>query len=327
MPSALVGIAFLALAVLATSAFMWIMRFSQERGYSVLAVGGANYLTAAAAAVLLTSSRDLHALPLPLWLLAAASGVGFVLTYLLLIPALRRHGVAVPTAAVQISMVVPVFLAPLLWTERLGPGQLLGVAVSVLAIALLVPHSDGRTEPPSRWGWLLVPGIFALSGGTRTAQKMIAVSAAGPGELALAFVWFGAAALFSIALMTCTRWPAHRGEWLAGLCLGLVNLGSLLSLVRALTYIPATIAFPSLSCLGLAVTTAGAFIFWKERPTRRAGLGIAIGLLAVLLVGRACKAAACPTPAPTPSRASGPSPPPRLATGAEGIMASLKHFP
>jgi drug/metabolite transporter (DMT)-like permease len=280
-----VGISFLAVAVLATSAFMWIMRLSQERGYSVLAVGGANYLTAAAVAVALTSVRDLHALPLSLWLLAGASGVGFVLTYLLLIPALRNHGVATPTAAVQVSMVVPVFLAPLLWHERLGPTQALGVAISVLAIVLLVPPSADRVERLSRWGWVLVPGIFALSGGTRTAQKMIATVAAVPGQTALALVWFGAAAVFSIGLMARTGWPTRRGEWMTGSLLGVVNLGCMLCLLRALDEIPSTIVFPALSCLSLAVTTGGAFLFWKERPTRRVGLGIAVGLLAVLLVG------------------------------------------
>ncbi|MCJ7751569.1 MAG: DMT family transporter, partial [Armatimonadetes bacterium] len=280
-----VGIAFLALAVLATSAFMWIMKLSQERGYSVLAVGGANYLTAAAVAVPLTSVHDLHAVPLGLWLVAGASGVGFVLTYLLLIPALRYHGVAIPTAAVQVSMVVPVFLASLLWHERLGPVQALGVAVSVLAIVLLVPPSGERVESLSRWGWLLVPGIFALSGGTRAAQKMITVLAAGPGQSALALIWFGAAAVFSIGLMARTGWPTRRGEWLTGVCLGVVNLGCMVCLLRALSEIPATIVFPALSCLSLTLTTAGAFLFWKERPTRRVGLGIVIGLLAVLLVG------------------------------------------
>lgn len=285
MSSLLIGISFLALAVLATSAFMLIMRFSQERGYSVLAVGGANYLTAAALAVALTPLHRLHGIPLNLWLLAGASGVGFVLTYLLLIPALRHHGVATPTAAVQVSMVVPVFLAPLLWHEALGPVQAGGVAISVLAIVLLMPSSAARVESLSYWRWVLVPGIFALSGGTRTAQKMIAALAAVPAQPALALVWFGAAAVFSIGLMARTGWPTRRGEWMTGALLGGVNLGAMLCVLRALDEIPATLVFPVLSCLSLTVTTVGALLFWRERPTRRAGLGIAIGILAVLLVG------------------------------------------
>jgi drug/metabolite transporter (DMT)-like permease len=280
-----IGISFLALAVLATSAFMLIMRFSQERGYSVLAVGGANYLTAAALAVALTPLHRLHAIPLGLWLLASASGVGFVLTYLLLIPALRHHGVATPTAAVQVSMVVPVFLAPLLWHERLGSVQAGGVAISVLAIILLMPPSAPRVESLSYWRWALVPGIFALSGGTRTAQKVIAALAAVPAQPALALIWFGAAAAFSIGLMARTGWPSRRGEWVTGSLLGAVNLGCMLCVLRALDEIPATLVFPALSCLSLVVTTAGALLFWRECPTRRAGLGIAVGLLAVLLVG------------------------------------------
>jgi hypothetical protein len=85
-----------------------------QSGAGLFSAGGrrANYLTTAALTVALTPLHSFRAIPLGLWLLASASGVGFVLTYLLLIPALRHHGVATPTAAVQVSMVVPVFPAP-----------------------------------------------------------------------------------------------------------------------------------------------------------------------------------------------------------------------
>jgi drug/metabolite transporter (DMT)-like permease len=160
-----------------------------------------------------------------------------------------------------------------------------GVAISVLAIILLVPPSPERAESLSCQRWVLVPGIFALSGGTRTAQKMIAALATVPAQSALALAWFGAAAVFSIGLMARTGWPTRCGEWMAGSLPGVANPGCMLCVLRALDEIPATLVFPALSCLSLSVTTAGALLFWRECPTRRAGLGIAVGLLAVLLVG------------------------------------------
>jgi drug/metabolite transporter (DMT)-like permease len=283
--SILAGVVFLSLAVLTTSAFTLIMRFSQERGYSVLAVGGVNYLVAAGAAAIFTSLPQVSAVAPALRIIAAVSGVGFVLTYLLLVPTMRRHGVTIPTAAVQVSMVVPVLLAALLWHETFGVAQAAGVAISLLAIVLLAPPPGERPVVLSGSAYLLVPGIFALSGGTRVAQKALTVLAPQGQQPALAVIWFGAAAIFSIGLLTLTGWPRRAGEWAAGLGLGLVNLGSLVFVLRTLDLIAATIVFPVISCLTLIVTSGGAFALWRERPTRRATLGIVVGLIAVVLVG------------------------------------------
>jgi drug/metabolite transporter (DMT)-like permease len=211
--------------------------------------------------------------------------VGFVLTYLLLVPALRRHGVTVPTAAVQVSMVVPVVVSAVFWHERMGVAQALGLLIAVLAIALLAPPPQNGKTMLSSSAYLLVPGIFLLSAATRIAQKALTVLAPGTAQPALALIWFGAAALFSIGMMAVTGWPTRKGEWGAGVALGLVNLGSLAFTLRALSHLPATILFPALSCLALALTSAGGYVFWRERLTRRTTLGLVVGLAAVVLVG------------------------------------------
>ena len=286
MSQVFIGIVFLILATLSTSAFSLIMKFSQERGYSVLAVGGMNYLIAALVAGGFTSRSQLAAIPMNLWSIAAASGVSFVLTYLLLTPAMRQHGVTIPTAAVQVSMVIPIMVAALFWHDQMGMGQAVGVLISLLAIFLLAPPPGEAKATHSMWAYLLVPGIFLTSGGTKLAQKVLAMPGSGHEQFALASIWFSAAAIFSIGMLTITGWPKRAGEWFAGAALGLVNLGSLVFTIRTLMVLPATLVFPAISCLSLILISGGAYLFWRERLGKRASVGIIVGVLAVVLVSR-----------------------------------------
>jgi drug/metabolite transporter (DMT)-like permease len=129
-----------------------------------------------------------------------------------------------------------------------------------------------------------VPAIFLASGATRVAQKAIAEVAPSGQQPMLALIWFGAAAVSSVGMMGFTGWPTCMGEWLAGMLLGLVNLGSLVFLLQALTLIPAVIAFPAYSSLSLVLVSGVAFLLWNERPGWRGGAGILMGLISVALV-------------------------------------------
>jgi len=284
MPEIPAGALSLILSVVFTSAFSLIMKHSQEKGYSVLSVGGVNYIAAAAMAAFLVSAGRIGEVSTGMWVLAASSGIGFLVTYILLAQALRRSGVTIPTAAVQIAMVLPILAAVVLWHERLRPVQAAGVLISVAAIVLLAPPGRKGGERLPRWAYLIVPAIFLASGATRVAQKAITEVAPSGQQPMLALIWFGAAAVSSVGMMSFTGWPTCVGEWVAGACLGLVNLGSLVFLLRALTLIPAVIAFPAYSSLSLILVSGAAFLLWNERPGWRGGLGILIGLLSVVLV-------------------------------------------
>ncbi len=275
---------FLALSVVFTSAFSLIMKLSQERGYSVLAVGAVNYVAAAIAAALLVSWREVVAVSSGMVLLAGVSGIGFVMTYFLLAYALRRRGITIPNAAVQVAMVVPLVPSVLLWHEHLGAAQAAGIVVSVTAVLLLTPPTETAATDFARWAYLVVPGIFLVSGATRVAQKAITELAPGGQQPALALIWFGTAGAFSLAMVRFTGRPTRVGEWVAGICLGCVNLGSLVFLLRALSFVPAVMVFPACSSLSIMLVSASAFLFWKERPGRRASLGILVGILSVVLI-------------------------------------------
>lgn len=284
MSDASTGLLALALAVIFASAFSLIMKFSQEKQYSVLAVGGVNYIAAAIAAALLVPWEHVTSVSSGMCLLAAVSGIGYLVTYLLLAHALRRRGITVPTAAVQVAMVVPLVPSVLLWHEHLAAVQATGVLFAVAAILLLAPPGGARAAGISRWAYLVVPMIFLTSGATRVAQKAVTEFAPDGQQPVLALIWFATAGIFSVGMMQVTGWPTRAGEWIAGVCLGGTNLGCLVFLLQALSLLPAVVAFPAFSSLSLVIVSAAAFLLWNERHAWRACVGIVMGILSVVLV-------------------------------------------
>ena len=285
MSDASTGLLALALAVISASAFSLIMKFSHEKQYSVLAVGGVNYIAAAIAAALLVPWEHVTSVSSGMCLLAAVSGIGYLVTYLLLAHALPRRGITVPTAAVQVAMVVPLVPSVLLWHEHVSAVQATGVLFAVAAILLLAPPDGARATGISPWAYLVVPMIFLTSGATRVAQKAVTEFAPDAQQPALTLIWFATAAIFSLGMMQLTGWPTRAGEWIAGVCLGCANLGCLVFLLRALSLLPAVVAFPAFSSLSIVLVSATAFLLWHERHAWRACVGIVMGILSVVLIG------------------------------------------
>jgi drug/metabolite transporter (DMT)-like permease len=68
-----------------------------------------------------------------------------------------------------------------------------------------------------------------------------------------------------------------------GVLVGAFNIGQIWVLLPALAQIPAVLAFPLAAAGGLALATLGARLLWRERFSRRAGIGIGLAMLAAAL--------------------------------------------
>jgi drug/metabolite transporter (DMT)-like permease len=68
-----------------------------------------------------------------------------------------------------------------------------------------------------------------------------------------------------------------------GALVGAVNIGQIWVLLPALAQVPGALAFPLAAAGGLALATLGAHVLWHERVGRRAGIGIALAMLAAAL--------------------------------------------
>ncbi|HVR72970.1 MAG TPA: SMR family transporter, partial [Planctomycetota bacterium] len=77
--------------------------------------------------------------------------------------------------------------------------------------------------------------------------------------------------------------PRPSSELSLGALLGTVNVLGLLFLILALATLPAVVVFPVSAAVGIVGNALASWVFWKERPSPRGWLGIALAALAVVL--------------------------------------------
>ena len=146
-----------------------------------------------------------------------------------------RRGLAVPSAIMQLSLIIPVGLSVALWGERPDAVQVLGIVLALAALVLLAagkgPNKAAPLESPAAGAATLAPvillSLFLLQGLAVTAPKaFIALGTAAEGRIFLALlfgtagltflpdwlgpVWFLLKAMFVFLLVTWIRWSFVR---------------------------------------------------------------------------------------------------------------------
>jgi drug/metabolite transporter (DMT)-like permease len=159
-----------------------------------------------------------------------------------------------------------------------GPGwpvlALAGVTVLVSGVGLLAAKAFAELDRPDQRP-VYVLAVYAVA------------------TLLAALAWPWRARLRSAPLPDPSRSGAGtpgadgRGRGARSVALGVLvgafNIGQIWVLLPALAQIPAVLAFPLAAAGGLALATLGARLLWRERFSRRAGIGIGLAMLAAAL--------------------------------------------
>jgi multidrug transporter EmrE-like cation transporter len=303
---------FILLRVLFMTAFAQLLRFSQARGGRVMSVVLVNYAFATLFCLALAvNGAELGWSGVTL-ACGVVGGAAYLLSLLLLLPAMNESGVAVSVAVLQLAVLVPVATSIVAFGERPSLAQMLGLvlAVSALVVLSVTTSAPSGAEPQPgrksrRFSPLLVP-LFFVTGLSGVAMKTF--QQFGPPRERMSFN----AALFATAtlstLVAMGRSPAPRRRvappapaafqrraralrltsplaWTGvGLVLGAVNAGQLVFLMLALATAPAMIVFPISSALSLVANAAASVLFWREYLRPAGWLGLVLALAATVLL-------------------------------------------
>src|SRR5215212_5861442 len=150
---------FIILRAVCNTVFAQLLRLSQSRRPQTLGVITVNYLVATLLSLALAQSRgDVRYLP-PTVGFGLLGGVGYIVSILLLMPAMRASGLAVAMAVLQLSVLVPVGFAMVVFGELPSPAQGIGIVLATGALALL---SLARTVPLERQALRFSPLLLLL---------------------------------------------------------------------------------------------------------------------------------------------------------------------
>lgn len=263
-----------------------------------MAAAGINYLVAAVACSgwAVAAGQPLHPLTL---LLGTLSGFAYVAAMVLLLPSMRRSGVALTGSLMQLALMLPVAVAIWRFGELPNTAQWVGIALTVIALPILSTAKAVDVDEPIEKGAFWLPlGLFLSAGGSQVFMKEF--SAARPSEELALFsaALFVSATLFTYAWMWLAKDEGRPdaksfalaegereiGEWPLGIALGTMNVLQLVFLLLALRMLPAIIVFPISASCGIVVNVLVSRWLWKEQPPLAGWVAIGMAVVAVVLL-------------------------------------------
>ena len=279
---------FLLLATIASAGNALTMKFAGSRSENRWALLLFNYLTATVLSALsaVRSGVAVGEVGTRVCALGLVTGVLFIATFALLQLNVRVNGATVSSSLFRMGAAIPMALSVVLFGEYPTLAGAGGIAVAVMATALLsipsgaAPQSD---QPTSATRGFLVPMV--LAGGLADTMPKVFEATSNP-AYEEAFILITFATAFTVCLVMLLR--AHerpQGVDIAcGAMLGVFNFFSTDLMLRALMELPAYVVYTGFSMGVVLLTYAANALVMHEKLTRRDNVAIALVILALVLI-------------------------------------------
>ena len=272
----------LLLAILSSMGVSVMLRLGEGRTGSRYGRFAVNYLAAAALAFLAMPEKafPLNGSGAVAIGLGAFQGVLYLVTFIILQNSIGKNGVILSSTFARLGLVVPMVLAVFAFGELPSPLQFTGFLLAIAAIWIIRTAGGGGTAA-SKSGLLLLLVCSGISDSLSKVFERVGDRALDAHFLLITFL---AAMVISLALMVRKGERLGWREVLWGCLVGVPNYGSVFFLLRALGELPAVLVYPTYSAGAiLAISLVGVLAF-RERPGRRQWCGLAVILLALVLL-------------------------------------------
>lgn len=279
------GFAFLALAVVTSSAVAMTMKVSSTRGFRLGPFLAVNYLVASLA-LFAGGAWWATGFASPLiWTLGVFVGFMYILSLWLFNRAIAAAGLALSTTLMRLSATLPTLGSLLFFAERINRLQLFGIvlAFACLPLAGKTPLRIGRFEKMPGdgmiWGFLL----FAVYGVTDFAFKVQSELAPMTDPKAFMAIIFGTALLLTTPQFFKGARPGSDCL-LWGFVLGVTNTLATYFWIRTLAHFPGSVAYPCLGIGVIALTTLASLWLWRERLRPSNYLFLVLAGVAIVMI-------------------------------------------
>jgi len=222
-----------------------------------------------------------------LWAVVCGLGAGglFFLGFVFYQLSVRRHGVALSGAFAKIGILVPMALSLVLWRERPGPLQWVGIALALAGIVAANPPPAGDWRRAARPALLL---LFLFGGAAEVSNKVFQQYGRLEHKDLFLFATFSTALAVSLAALIWKRRPVARRDILSGFLVGAPNLFCSWFLILALDRLPAAAVFPVYGAGTVLVLLAAGRLLYGEKlsPGDKAAVALSAASLVLLHLGR-----------------------------------------
>ena len=281
---------YLVLAIVFSAGVFVTMRFFKRFGLDNHQALMWNYVFATVTGFLMCGRMDtVPELVGEAWFgLSLLTGFWFIFTYLLMAASTQLSGVTVTSLSSKLSVVLPTMAGVLLFQETLGWQVAIGIILALVALVLVVGGGNQSVDNNKRTRWLLPILIFF---GTGTGDILMKLNEqrnhADDMSFMIAFIYL-ISMVFGVVLVS---YELIRGKskWqnksiVGGIALGVINFFSTYFIFHAMRCFDNVMLFPIYNIGVVSLTALIGWLLFKEKLTWKNYLGLAIALIAVVLI-------------------------------------------
>ncbi len=220
--------------------------------------------------------------------LSILTGFWFIFTYLLMTASTQSSGITITSLSSKLSVVLPTLAGVLIFQEHLNLKVSIGIILALVALVLVV-GGNGKPTDKFQVTKLLLPLLIFFGTGIgdilmklneqrNTADNM---------GFMIAFIYL-IAMLFGIILVAYDL-ISGKSKWqmkslFGGIALGVINFFSTFCVFHAMRYFDNVVLFPIYNIGVVCLTALVGWLLFKEKLTWKDYLGLAIAIIAVVLI-------------------------------------------
>lgn len=275
----------LILTIACSTSIALILKYSSvNKGNSILLIAS-NYFVASIIGFVLFLIEPSAKFSFSSLLFGAVIGTVFVSSFFAFSKSIDVAGTALSTLSSRISLIIPVALSIILYSEVPTLYNLLGFGFAGITIYLFyLSLRHDKTRSISFKDFLYLSGLMIGIGIGDFSMKIFQQTHPIVEKQFFIFSIFFFAFIYCIIIIFVKKIPLKRHTILSGSVLGIPNVLSSVFLIAALETIPGILVYPLINIGVILLTALLAFLIWQERIDRLGLLSLFTGLIAIVLL-------------------------------------------
>lgn len=282
------GFIYLLLSVSCALLIAHFLKVVESRGLDTLKVLTVNYFIAVTVAILinvLSNQSFLPGFPLWIWIMAVVVGFIFIANLFVYSKSIYDNGVGVSVAAMRLSLLIPVALSIVWYSEVLTPLRIMGIILVIISLLLLVASRWNVQIRKLNSHWLLIL-LFLMTGIADGSKKVFEQEGlATATEAHFMGVVFLSSFIVGLAMVLYRGIDGFSYEHVKlGTAVGIPNLLTSVFLIKALQFADGTVIY---SAINILIVVGGALIgkfYWQDKITRMQLIGMGLAIIAILIL-------------------------------------------
>jgi len=275
----------LILTIFCSSSIALLLKHNDSKSGNAVVLLAGNYFTASILGlVFLLLKQDISLSIIPI-LFGAVLAFLFVLSFFSFAKAVNAAGTALAVLSSRLSVVLPVILSMLFYSEEPGKNHYAGFIFAVLTIAafyLSLKNMESKQLNLKNYIYLLI--LFIGIGINDFCMKVFNQMRPADAKEIFLFSIFLFSFIYCMAVIMIKKLKFEKPAFYLGNFLGVPNIFSSFFLLGALAELPAIIVYPLVNIGTILLTTFAAMGIWKEKLNKYGLAALVTGAVSIVLL-------------------------------------------